>query len=77
MNQGGKLYWKQDIKNKNHPRVFVRPFPTKEGQNLMDFQGENTLYKVVCNWDVRYSKNATFSGAQRASFLKLWDPSTK
>lgn len=57
--------------DKSIHRLFVRPFPTKDGQSLMDYSLEGKNYKIIITWDVRQSKDATFGPAKNSSFLRL------
>lgn len=66
----------QDNSVEHGTRVFIRPFVTREGQDLMEYQGDSKYYKVVASWDVRYSKTATFGPCRNASFLRLKDAVT-
>lgn len=58
-------------------RVFLRPFPLKEGRDLMAYQEEGVKYKIVTTWDVRYGQSALYKPARGASFLRLHDPYRK
>lgn len=63
--------------NENVREVVLRPFPTKEGRDLMAYTGTNKGYKIVIDWDVRYPQQATVPQAQNSSFLRLYDAATR
>lgn len=65
------------VQSPNSRKVFIRPFVTKEGRNLMDYTGDGRKYKIVVSWDVRFAKNATLPQARNSSFLRLYDAYTK
>lgn len=53
-------------------RVFLRPFPTKNGKDLMsNIENEGKRYKIVTYWNVAYPKNHFFAPLRGASFLRM------
>lgn len=54
------------------PKVFLRPFPTKDGKDLMSLiDNEGKKFKIVTHWDVRYPQSFFYQPLRGCSFLKL------
>lgn len=56
--------------------IYLRPFPMKEGRDLMSYKEEGVKYKIETVWDVTYGQSALCKRARGASFLRLYHPGT-